>query len=256
VYVLNGAVPSTLPQGNLLLIAPPDSPLIHVTGQATNLAVTSQENDSLLVRYADLSSVSIASASRMQPPDWMQVLASSGDVPLLAAGEQAGSKVVAMAFSPEQSDLPLQVAFPILVQNLVNYLEPQAALADTTVQAGLPVALPASNLTVTEPDGRNVRASSSSFADTTEPGIYAVKDSHGNPVATFAVNAGSAAESNLLATDPAPLHSTNSAAKSASSSAGRAWWWPFLAAGIGVMLVEWWLYTRRQSTTLRARRTA
>ncbi|MEJ7653953.1 MAG: hypothetical protein WKH64_11785 [Chloroflexia bacterium] len=145
-------------RGNLLLLGAPTSELLPVDGQVENVAVASQRDDSLLLRYVNLSTVSVATAQRLQPPDWMQVLAGAGDAPMLVAGEQDGRRVAALAFVPEQSDLPLQTAFPILMDNLIAYLGPGGgASVAPSVQPGEPVLLPETGsrtATVVAPDGR------------------------------------------------------------------------------------------------------
>lgn len=261
IYVLNGAMPAKLPSGGILLLAPPDSPLLPVRGEEEGLASTDQSADSPLLRYVDLSQASIARASKLVPPPWMEVIASSGDTPLLAAGDQPGGapggrKVVALAFAPEDSDLPLQVAFPILVDNLVRYLRPlgDAALQRTLGPGDLvavPATSPAAQTVVRGPFGRVTKLgpADTTFGDTAAPGVYEVwtgKQLSGR----FAVTAGSERESNIAATSDAPLRQSADAARAEPTrSSGRERWWPLLALALGVLLLEWWLYNRRVGRT-------
>ena len=67
-----------------------------------------------------------------------------------------------LAFEPRQSDLPLQVAFPILLANLTGELLGGSAAPTEAVAPGTPVTLTipsgATGLTVTRPDGIDDRA--------------------------------------------------------------------------------------------------
>ncbi len=250
VYILNGELPSTLPQGNLLLLAPPDSPLLPVTGEEEGLAITKQSQDSLLLRFADLTQVSAGRAKRLSPPPWMEVLASSGDVPLLVAGEENGRRVAALAFAPEDSDLPLQVAFPILVDNLMRYLKPRGVTTVSgAVSPGAVVLVPPSAqrapTIVRRPDGQSTQVvgASTTYADTAQPGMYEVH-SGDRLVSRFFVNAGSERESNVTAFAPTPLKQSGAVQGEAPRSAGRERWWPLVALALGVLLLEWWLYSR------------
>ncbi len=263
VYILNGQLPDSLPEGNLLLMAPPSSLLLPVTGEEETLRITSQTADSLLLRFADLSTTSVASAVRMEPPEWMEVLASSGDVPVLAAGETDGRRVVAMAFSPESSDLPLQVAFPILIDNIIRYLGPEAAVApQSSVMRGEPVQLPAGEVhkyVVRTPGGRDVEVETgvagSVFTDTEQPGVYEVRAAGSDAIVSqFAVNAGSPNESRINISVDRPIATSGEAATPATESRGRERWWPLLAAALVVALLEWWVYSRSQLRGLGHRR--
>ena len=256
-YILNGALPKALPAGNLLLLGAPNSELLPVIGQVENVAVASQRDDSLLLRYVNLSTVSVATAQRLQPPDWMQVLAGAGDAPMLVAGEQDGRRVAALAFVPEQSDLPLQTAFPILMDNLIAYLGPGGgASVAPSVQPGEPVLLPetgSQTATVVAPDGRRSQVAAAlgaaAYADTAQPGVYTIVSADGAE-SGFAVNAGSRYESQITAASEAPIVSSATATGGSAAAGGRERWQLLVAMGVAVLLLEWWLYNQ---TTARRR---
>ncbi|MDP9383294.1 MAG: VWA domain-containing protein [Chloroflexota bacterium] len=260
IYVFNGDAPAQLPPGNVLLLGPKNSALLPVRGEMEGLPVTSQKEDSLLLRFVDLSNTSIARASRLSLPDWMETLASSGDVPLLVAGETQGRKVVALAFSPENSDLPLQVAFPVLVDNLMRHLRPQPPAVSGAVRPGETVQLPAPQqpLTVVSPDGRHARiaAGTGAYAATSLPGVYEVRNQRGAVVSRFAVNAGSANESRITESSQTPLRTDGARPDAPQRPGGAERWWPLALLALLVLLAEWWLYNRLQSRTRRVRRLA
>lgn len=245
IYVLNGAS-SALPQeGNLFILGPADSPLIKVTGTERGLAVTSQQGSHPLLRYVDLTTISVAQAARMTLPGWMTAVAFSGDLPLLAAGEDSTRRLVALAFMPEQSDLPLQVAFPLLVDNAVRYLGPDAGPAGAPLATGDPIAVPAGGpYTLVLPGGRDVRLRGpSTFADTAVPGVYELRGADGRVLKRAAVNAGNRYESELRDSGLRPVQSEQAQTRPVPAATVQRWQ-PVALLALLVLLVEWAAYLR------------
>lgn len=203
-------LPATLPEVPILAIAPPrSSPLGEVTGTLRNPGIATLDPDEPLLRYVDLSTTHIARAVKLATPDWARtVIPGPRGAPLLYAGSRAGLPTAVLAFEPRQSDLPLQVAFPILVANLTGELLGGSTAPTEAVEPGAPVELVippgADSLLVTGPDGATtefVRASSTdsavTFAGTDQPGIYVV-----TPVAAPAPTPGPPASGVPSATPP------------------------------------------------------
>lgn len=180
-------LPTTLPDVPILAIAPPrTSALGTVTGTLENPGIATLDPDEPILRYVDLSTTHIAEAAKLTTPDWARtIIPGPKGSPLLYAGSRDGLPTAVLAFEPRQSDLPLQVAFPILVANLTGELLGGSTAPTDAVEPGTPVALVippgASGLTVTAPDGtvtEFVRASSTdatvTYAGAIQPGIYVV----------------------------------------------------------------------------------
>ena len=96
-----------------------------------------------------------------------------------------GLPTAVLAFEPRRSDLPLQVAFPILLANLTGELLGGSAAPTEAVQPGTPVSLSipdgATGLAVTKPDGSVVElvpgtalSAGVTFSGTDQPGVYVV----------------------------------------------------------------------------------
>ena len=93
------------------------------TGTLTNPGIGSLDPDEPILRYVDLSTTHIARPPKLTLPDWARtVIPGPSGAPLLYAGARAGLPTAVLAFEPRQSDLPLQVAFPILLANLTGEL--------------------------------------------------------------------------------------------------------------------------------------
>jgi hypothetical protein len=160
--IFEGFVPATLPSVPTLLIAPPKTnPLGEVVGKLTNPKIQTLVPDEPILRYVDLSTTHIADATKLELPAWARsVIPGPKGAPLLFAGVRAGVPSAVLAFEPRRSDLPLQVAFPILVANLTGELMGGTAAPTEAVAPGDPVVLPlpagASGLRIERPDGSAV----------------------------------------------------------------------------------------------------
>jgi len=207
--VFDGYLPPTLPSTAILAVAPPrTSPLGDVAGTLKEPAIGSLDRAEPILRYVDLSTTHIAEASKLTLPGWARtVIPGPAGTPLLYAGDRAGLRTAVLAFEPRRSDLPLQVAFPILVANLAGELMGAAGAPTEAVRPGSPVSLTipagATGLSVRRPDGTTtdlvpgtlVAGSTVTFSQTDLVGIYVV-----TPIAPAGAGASPGAS---LATPPA-----------------------------------------------------
>ena len=211
--IFEGPLPATLPRTPILAIGPTaTSPLGTVSGTLTNPGIGSLDPAEPILRYVDLSTTHIASAAKLALPEWARtVIPGPAGAPLLYTGTRAGLPTAVLAFEPRKSDLPLQVAFPILMANLTGELLGGSQAPTEAVQPGTPVdlAIPATatGLSVERPDGSVVelvpgadQAVSVTFSGTDLPGIYTVTphlapDASGDPSATPRATASAASSS-------------------------------------------------------------
>jgi len=142
---------------------PPTVPsgLGEVVGTLENPRIATLGTDEPILRYVDLSTTHIAAAQKLTLPAWARtVIPGPKGAPLLYSGVRAGLPTAVLAFEPRQSDLPLQVAFPILLANLTGELFGGTAAPTTALKPGDPVVLAvpsgATGLHVVAPDGRAV----------------------------------------------------------------------------------------------------
>lgn len=270
--VLDATMPQELPVGNLLVFAPPNSALLPVSGTLQYPAIGQVDVNDPLLKFVDLSGVHIAVAQRIVTPPWVRVLVrtTAGD-PLILAGETGGRRVVALAFDLHQTDLPLQVAFPILVSNLVEWLQPQNTVnAPPTLGAGDPIsinALPDADEIVVTPPGEGAKSTvltpsgQTSFAGTDLLGVYSVaQKAKGQPVGEpeqFVVNLFSRDESNIVPHPGLAFVGTGENLPVGGNAGGgtplEVWPWVLLA-GLAILALEWWVYNRAGGIKLRWRR--
>lgn len=185
--VFEATLPAELPDRPILAVAPPrSSPLGEVTGTLTEPGIGTPDPGEPLLRYVDLSTVHIAEAKRLVLPDWARVvIPGPGGAPLLYAGSRGGLRTAVLAFEPRRSDLPLQVAFPILVANLAGELMGADEGPSQPLAPGDPIELPvpegATGLRVERPDGSvhelvrgTPEARTVTYAATDRLGVYTV----------------------------------------------------------------------------------
>ena len=220
-------LPATLPKTPVLAIAPPRSgPLGDVSGTLKNPGIGSLDPDEPVLRYVDLSTTHISEAVKLTVPTWARaIVPGPRGAPLLYSGTRDGLNSAVLAFEPRQSDLPLQVAFPILFANLTGELMGTSTAPTEAVAPGTPIQLHipsgAVGLSVVAPDGTETRLAPSStagvgtavtFAATDRLGIYTVTPIP-DPDATAAPSA------SALTSSPAPPSSSAGASPSGWSGA-------------------------------------
>ncbi len=259
VVVFDNFFPETLPRGNVLALNPPNSALFPIQGEVVRPRVTYWEKDHPLLRFVDLRDVGIARARNLAAPGWARPLVESSEVPLLLAGEDGARRVVVFPFDLRQSNLPLSVAFPILMSNVLGYLEPPGtfdvrSLAPNQAQTLVPMPQ-ADLLLVQRPDGTSVELKPQQgqpllFDATDQIGLYTVtqrQDGQDLLRERFAVNLVDELESNIRP-GGAPAQSAESAAgASPLVTIQREIWLPLALLAAALLLGEGWLYHRRAS---------
>lgn len=229
--VFEGALPDPLPARPILAIAPAKtSPLGTVTGTLTRPGIGTLPADEPILRYVDLATVHIADAAAMTLPDWARtVIPGPGKSPLLYSGTRAGLPTAVLAFDPRHSDLPLQVAFPILLSNLAGELMggstgPAGAVVPGTV---LQLAIPsgATGVHVVQPDGSAVDlpagtpgATSVTFAATQQLGIYTVTGTGSAEATPRSSGSAGASPSVAASANSSPAGSPGASASGAGSA--------------------------------------
>ncbi len=250
IVILDRVDVGTLPPGNYLAIGTVPSGLpVSASGVVSHPTVAAWDRDDPVLRFVDLSSVRIDRALALAP-EGGRVLA-EGAVPLVWAYDGGGVRIVILGFALEDSDLPLHVAFPILVQNSLAWLG--GAIADARVGDDVEVpagAAPAA--TLTDPGGGRAALRPVDGVFVLPPlvhaGLYRLSVP-GGADRVFAAQIG-APQASVIRPGPAPA---GTSAAPVQGPAGvpqtvlvRVPLWPWLvAAAVAAVLAEWALATRR-----------
>jgi Ca-activated chloride channel family protein len=256
---------TTLPAGNLLFIAPPRSTsYFTVTWTLDVPMLRAVDPEDPLLAYVNVSEANVLQAARMPLPAWARPIivddASGETAPLLFAGQVDGRRVAVLAFDLHSSDLPLQVAFPVLLANLTGWLAPGAGgELPGQVSPGAPVSLSlppeVASATLTRPDGSTIQLAPKGggvvFADTGQLGVYRLlwqpsQGTSNEPVERrFAVNLFSPQESDVRPADELALLGAETADQSqAAQQTRREWWRPLALMALIVLVAEWLVYQR------------
>jgi Ca-activated chloride channel family protein len=258
--ILDDYVPitSTLTTGNLLFIAPPSSSsYFTTTGVIDEPVLRPVDASDPLLKDVSLAQVNVLKATRIALPEWAHaVIAGDADgasAPLLFAGEVDGRRVAVLAFDLHDSDLPLQVAFPLLTAHLIGWLAPnQPGSVPGQITPGEPLTLElpldVETATFTRPDGSNVRYASQGgrlvFSDTDQLGIYRVHWGESGQ-ASFAASLFSPQESDVEPIGQLPvLEAGGTGQEERLGQARREWWRPLAFAALAFLVVEALVYQR------------
>jgi hypothetical protein len=266
IYIFDGvAIPDPLPAGNILIFDPQPNvvssgtlPELEVAGIFTDTAVT-RIADNLLLKDVDWRDVSIAEAITVTGGGLAPLIESSGG-PLLLAGELDGRRIVIFPFDLAGSDLPLQIAFPVILANITEWLAPGGISAvQEVIQPGAVVTLlpdPRADSALVElPNGETWEISSSGrsepilFDATAQPGIYTISylDTAGKSIGTdqFAVNFFKPDESSIIPINILRLGQIE-VTQTGEQRMGRLELWSYiLGIGLILILIEWWIAYHR-----------
>jgi hypothetical protein len=240
VVILNRTPPTELPPGNFLLLGTtaPNLPL-EVRERIRAPQVLRWSSRHPVMRYVTFDDVTIGEALRFTPRGG-EVLV-EGETPLVWAYDRDGIRAIVSAFTLDQSDLPIHVAFPIFLQNALTWL----GGAERAYPAGAPIIIPARALDEAElqlPDGTRTRLAASGgrfvVPAAEQAGVYVLRS--GTREDPIVVNP-SAEE---IAIAPVFAPPTTVAREPVTSRGLSDLWTLLLIVAVTVLSVEWWVWLR------------
>ncbi len=265
--VLDGVTPDSLPAGNLLFIGPLRSTeLFSVTGEIQFPALRPATGNEPLLRNVSVAEVSVLRSAQLSKPVWARSVIDSDGGPILLAGEQQGRRVGVLGFALQNSDLPLQVAFPVLLANLTGYLAPGQGGEAAQLQPGQPLVVPVpsdtTRVTITNPNAASTTLTPQNnqvvYGETDLLGVYTIdieRDGAEPLRRSVAVNLQNAAESRVEPRKQLTLFQAGGrVVAEAQERVGRSELWRWLAwIALIVLIVEWLVYQRSAIAWLRER---
>jgi Ca-activated chloride channel family protein len=255
--VFDGFVPPQRPAAPAIYVSPGSSGTFGKVGAAIDgpLIDRTAPNEPLL-RFVDLSTVHIGRARTVTLADGMRsVVSTTGGKPLIAAGRVDGQPTAVLSFALRDSDLPLQVAFPLLMSNLADFLLPPGdGVLPPSTSLGQPIqiALDPSLQSVSLVDGGTTTSISlvagrGVIPGATSVGIRELRDPSGASLGRTAANLFDPAESKIAPGDPTRIVDMGRglSGPAASTTPTRSeWWWPLAAAALLLLTIEWVLFHR------------
>ena len=251
--VFGGEVPSGVEGHSYLVLGPYSGGPVVFGEKVPSPAILGWRRTHPSMRFVEWDGVSIGQAKRVDNPGGLLTVVDGDIGPLVLAGEKKGGRVVELAFDPLNSDLPLRIAYPVLILNTVGWLtesgstQGAGAMLPTgtafmhAVEQGLKTA------TVVGPRGKEDLAISDDMLrvrDTYNVGIYKVQA--GGLQTKFAANLLSPRESRIAPRSTLDLAGNTQVAASSGVTGQREIWRDLLLFAVGLLVVEWVLWNRRR----------
>jgi len=249
--VLDRFSPPVLPDAPLVMVDPPAGSAL-AGGQPVGIGrVRAVDAGDPLLANVDLQDVHVARSQDLRNSTFGRSLIGSLQTPLVLVRDEPFRQVL-IGFDLHESDLPLRIAFPILVQNLSEWLLPPS-VPSHSFHPDEPVTLVpeagATSVSVTRPDGSRrslATGSIATFGDTDLTGLYTVEQVIAGKVqrSWFSVNLFSDPISQLKPPDRLTLPPTRTNVVQATHH-GQLEIWPWIAlAALGVVMAEWLAFHR------------
>jgi len=259
-YVFDNWLPNNLPAGDMLIVNPPNSTALFTLG--AQLPATDQieitDEESTITSFVDLDEMSLLQY-RAVSADWAQTLFRAEPDAILLAGEVNARQIAILPFDLRDSNLPLLIAWPVLMANLLDWFSPAdiVSLPDGLSVGDVLVISPpllAESIRITTPDGSvhelPVTGDRVAFANTVQLGLYRLEilqDGEVTSAQRFAVNLFATGESDIRPLPEAELRLGGGlAAADADEQLGTQEFWMWLAlAALLLLAIEWYVYHRR-----------
>jgi Ca-activated chloride channel family protein len=240
-------------KGNFLLIDS-YSPTIPVskTGQVVRPRNPIWDRASPLMADVDLSGLLVEQSTRLRADKRVKPVITSAQTGLMYTFEEGGLRAVLLSFDITRSDLPLKVAFPVMMSNIFNWLNPhKLEFSILQTQAGDPFDIylnPQTDTFYTRAPYEKWQKQQAAvnpfrYTDTRKVGIYTVSEK--NRQRYFTVNLADESESDIAPQSiaqgsdrlaPAPV--------SREIAVQQPLWMALILTACGLLMAEWYLWLR------------
>lgn len=254
VTIFDDFVPPTSPTTSTLWLHPAPGEGVNgplaVTGAIARPFFDTLDRRHPLLAFTALANVNVAEALAVHLEPGDRAVAADRRGALVVAGTRSGRRFVALTFDVRVSDLPLRVAWPLLVLNAIDWFVEESTGYVSSYRTGEPwyVRVPAgaTRAEVVGPhadrravpivDGRAVLSA-------TRAGLYRVVTPIGETI--FAANLGAVTESDLDPPRILALGTPPGRPPEGDASLARELWIYLVLAAALVLALEWLSYHRR-----------
>ncbi len=148
VVVFDRFSPTTFGDGNYMFIYPPKATDPPNEGETNPIAtwnigealetpiITDWERTHPILRHVHLENVLIGEAYEVKPPSTAQILARSFESPVLFVDVTPKRKIVFAAINILESDLPLRIAFPVIIANTIQWFQQSEGIQEYHLHTG------------------------------------------------------------------------------------------------------------------------
>jgi Ca-activated chloride channel family protein len=248
--------------GNFLLIDAysPSIPVVKI-GQVDFPGIFDWDRKSPLMANVNLSGLTIEQAAKIQVDNnILYPVIESSQTGLMYTYEKDGLRAVFLGFDLNKSDLPLKVAFPVMMSNIINWLNPNKLnFSVLQTKAGEPYNIylhpDTKEIFTRAPNEKaekyQVTSNPFTYTNTQKVGIYTITENKKRRY--FTVNLVDESESDITVPNIAGSSGTSNLTPSVASRTGidaekiamQRQLWPFvLLLGLAVMMVEWYVWLK------------
>jgi von Willebrand factor type A domain len=244
--------PHSLPAGPFIVLDPPAGTAL-AGGAAVGIGRTraTDAGDPLLTNV-DLRDVHIARSQDLRNSSFGRALITSLQTPLVLVRDEPFRQAL-FGFDLHESDFPLRIAFPILVENLSEWMLPPSVPSHSFHPDEAVTIVPetgAASVVVIRPDSSRrplATGSIATFGDTDLTGVYTVEQVVAGTVdrSWFTVNLFSESISQLKPAERLTLPPVSAAATVHALHQGQLEIWPWIALiALGIVVIEWLAFHR------------
>jgi hypothetical protein len=200
----------------------------------------------------NLGNLIVEQAAQLDTAEHLQPVLESAQTGLIYAYEKEGLRAVLMGFDLSQSDLPLKVAFPVMMSNIINWLNPHRLEFSTLhTRAGEPFEIYLKPQTSTfytrapQEKWERHRTSANPFryTRTQKVGIYTISEN--DKQRYFTVNLADETESDIVTTfiEP-PSGKADGAWVTEEISVQQPLWAFLILLGLALLFIEWYFWLK------------
>ncbi|RLB56061.1 MAG: VWA domain-containing protein [Deltaproteobacteria bacterium] len=255
VVVFDSFVPTTPPDAHAIYLYP-----LVEEGRTEPFAVTGLnpspffdrlERHHPLLAFTALRDVNVSESLAIELQEGDRVVAGDDRTPLVVTGSRNGHRMVALTFDLRKSDLPLRVAWPLLLLNSIDYFVAEDAAYVSSYRTGetwhVPVPAGQTSATIVDPDGVErqvpVVEGRAVYAGT-RAGFYSVQT--GEHEERFAANLGPGEEARIEPVAQLDVEGLIAEEPSVGRAGVRRELWIYLVFfALAILVVEWFTYHRR-----------
>lgn len=255
VTVFDSWVPPAPPDSHAIYIHPVPSEGVEgpfeITGTVARPFFDRIQHEHPIVRFTALRDVNMAEGLSVTLAEGDRVIAGDEGAPLLVTGTRSGKRVVALLFDVRRSDLPLRVAWPLLLLNSIDFFVQEDAGYLSSYETGdtwhVPVPAGAESATLIEPGGseRTVPVvDGRAVATGRRAGFYTLRA--GDQEDVFAANLGPSREAIVAPAEHLEIAGARAEPPEIGAPGARTELWMLLVLGaLLVISLEWFTYHRR-----------
>ena len=237
--------------------APPIAGLRRLAGPASEeksrpQPVLDWKRDDAMLRYVAIDDLLMQSPGRLALPDDATILATAASGPVMAEVRSGGHRHVVTSFDLARTNWPLRVSFAVFVDNVLSDLGlGGGAAAGRWYQPGevsvLPSARSSGRISLSGPEelAATVDQGVATLPMFRLTGLYRAASGLEAPWDKLPVNLCDELETDLRPAAVLRVGSTPAQAQSGSEVVRKEVWRWFVLAGLALLMVEWYVYTRR-----------